>query len=214
MESVSPLLEPILQQARIKQFPQGQIILYEGDSPAEVYIVKSGYVKVYDIDKMGNEKILSIVKPLDIMPYSFFSGGDILNKWFYQSINDAEIYVLDRETLLRAMREDGTLTLLLVGRFSREVHELLTRISSMGKSRTVSRLTALLKYFVVCIDTPKDAVWWQLPFPVNQQFLADITGMTRESCAAAMKILTTKGIVRFPKLSIMEINTEKLSRLS
>lgn len=210
MDSINPTLELILERTRVKTYPQGQIVIYEGDSPSEVYIVKSGYLKVYDVDKDGNEKVLSIVKPNDVIPYSFFSGGRIPNKWFYQSLCDAEIYVLNRDTLKHAMQADADITLSLVSSFSKEVHELLTRLSSMGKSKTQSKLISVMKYFVVCLETDSTKKWWQVPFPVNHQFLADITGMTRESCAIAMKELTLSKLVRTPKVNLLEINTSKI----
>ncbi len=213
MELPNPVLETILQEARLKQYPQGQIVLYEGDSPLEVYIVKSGYIKVYDVDAMGNEKALSIVKPGDVMPYSFFSGDDIPNKWFYQALCDADTYVLERETLMRAMAADTNLTLSLVNGFSMEVHEILTRLSSLGKSRAQAKLIALLKYFVVCVGDGHTPKWWRVPFPVNQQFLADLTGMTRETCAMAVKELAGNNIIRTPKINLLEINTVKLDTL-
>ncbi len=210
MELSNPVLEAILQEARLKQYPQGQIVLYEGDSPVEVYIVKSGYVKVYDVDTMGNEKALSIVKPGDIMPYAFFSGNSIPNKWFYQALRDADIYVLERDKLMQAMQGDTELVLSLVSGFSKEVHEILTRLSSLGKSRAQAKLIALLKYLVVCVGTNKTPKWWRVPFPVNQQFLADLTGMTRETCATVIKELVAQGVVRTPKINLLEINTIKL----
>lgn len=213
MELPNSTLENIVQNARVKQYPQGQIVLYEGDSPVEAYIVKSGYIKVYDVDAMGNEKALSIVKPGDVMPYSFFSGSDIPNKWFYQALCDADIYVLERDTLYQAMQGDSELMLLLVHGFSKEVHEILTRLSSLGKSRAQAKLIALLKYFVACVGDGHIPKWWRVPFPVNQQFLADLTGMTRETCAMAVKEFASEGIIRTPKINLLEINTVKLHTL-
>lgn len=213
MELPNAVLETILHDARVKQYPQGQIVLYEGDSPVEVYIVKSGYVKVYDVDAQGNEKALSIVKPGDIMPYAFFSGKGVLNKWFYQALCDTDIYVLERETLIKAMYTDTDLILSIVSGFSKEVHEILTRLSSLGKSRAQAKLIALMKYFVVCVGKNKTPKWWRVPFPVNQQFLADLTGMTRETCATSMKELLNQGVVRAPKVNLLEINTVKLQDL-
>ena len=206
-------LQSLLKNARIKQYPQGQIILYVHDSPVEVYIVKSGYVKVYDIDSAGNEKALSIIKPGDVMPYAFFSGHNITNKWFYQSLCDAGIYVLDREELLQAMYADSSLLFTFVEGCSQEVHEILTRLSSLGKSRAQAKLIALMKYFVVCVGGPKVPKWWRVPFPVNQQFLADLTGMTRESCGACLKEFVAQGVVRTPKINLLEINTQKIQEM-
>lgn len=204
-------LDLILKKARLKTFPQGQILIYEGDPPGDVYFIKKGYVKVYDIDKDGHEKILSIVKPQNIMPYSFFSGTQVSNKWFYETLCDSELYVMNGEELSRLMEKNGSITLSLVSSFSQEVHELLTRLSSLGKSKSHAKLVSLMRYFIVCLEEEVSTKkWWKVPFPVNHQFLADITGMTRESCALTMKDLSAHNVVRYSKSSILEINRKKV----
>lgn len=211
MPNTNSSLDSILKKSRIKTYPQGQIVIYEGDPPSEVYLVKKGYVKVYDLDKDGNEKILSIVKPGNVMPYSFFSGEDITNKWFYQTLCDAQVYVLDGDNLRSLMKQDGALTLSLVKSFSQEVHELLTRLSSMGKSKSHSRIISVMRYFAVCLDGEESTKkWWKVPFPINHQFLADFTGMARESCALIMKDLAKNNIVKYSKSNTLEINKNKI----
>lgn len=212
MENMHNRLLDLYQNARLKLYPQDQIVIYAGDPPIEVYIIKTGYIKVYDIDGDGNEKILSIVKPGDIMPYAFYSGSDVPNRWFYQSISDAEVYVMNRDELLAKLKNDAEIMFALVNNFSLEVHELLTRISSLGKSNIHDKILALMRYLVVCIGKDNTKRWWRVPFPVNQQLLADITGMTRESCSTAIKELVNDELIRQPKINVLEINTVNLMK--
>lgn len=214
MQTASSLLNTVLEQARVKNYPQGQIVIYRGDPCLEVYIVKEGYIKVYDIDEAGNEKILSIVKPGDVLPYSFFSGVDVPNQWFYQTLVDTDIYVAERQTLLNAMSANNGLMIALVNNFSIEAHHLLGRLSSLGKTRTQSKILALLKYLLVSLKYDQNTRWFKVPFPINQQFIADMTGVTRESCTVAMKDLAGSGIVRIKKTNVLEINASKMSSLA
>ncbi|MEO5949753.1 MAG: cyclic nucleotide-binding domain-containing protein, partial [Candidatus Saccharimonas sp.] len=63
------ILQRALRDARVKQVPSGQILFYEDDIPQEVYILKEGIVKIYDIDDQGNEKILHLVKAPAVIPF-------------------------------------------------------------------------------------------------------------------------------------------------
>lgn len=185
-------------------------MLYEGDTLFDVFILKSGIIKIYDIDEQGNEKILHLVKPQAIIPFVFFSGGKESIKWFYAALTDCEICVLPFDILMRRMRENNDLAIQLMNWFSLEVHELLVRLSSLGKTNTQDKLLAALRFLSIHHATQRHSGWWRVSFPVNHQLLADMTGVTRESTAMIMKEFREQHIIRNPRQTILEINLEKL----
>lgn len=205
-----PQLQKLLQSARQKHFPRGQIILYEGDIPAEVYVLKNGVVKLYDIDDQGNEKILHIVSAPVLLPFAFFSGGTDPVRWFYTAITDCDAYVLPEPKLMHAVRSDGALAVALMNAFSTDVHELLTRLSSLEKTNARGKLLAALKFLAVRLAKERRSGWWRVSFPVSHQLLADMSGITRESTAVVMKELQDEKIIRNPRITILEINKSKL----
>ena len=77
-KSLPPLLQKALGSARVKQVPGGQIVLYEGDLPQEVFILKSGIVKLHDIDDKGNEKLLHLVKSPAVIPFAFLDRKSVV----------------------------------------------------------------------------------------------------------------------------------------
>ncbi len=209
-----PILSGAFRDSRDKHFPKGQIILYQGDTPPEVMALKTGIVKVYDIDEQGNEKILHLLKPWGILPLAFFSGNNRPVRWFYAALTDCDVAVLPVEMLTTEMQSNSELALHLMHWFSREVHELLVRLSSMGKTNTRDKLVAALKFLAVNHATQRHSGWWRVTFPINQQLLADLTGMTRESAATAIKTLQDEKLVRHPRLTILEINLDGLVQAS
>ena len=208
-----PLLSELLKNARIKHFPRGQILLYEGDTVPEVFILKKGVVKLHDIDAQGNEKILHVVGPPGILPLAFISGPNITTRWFYTALSDCDAYVLPEEVLRKAAVENGKLGMHLTTWFSNEVHELLERLSSLGKTNARDKLIAALRYLAVCHSKQRVNGWYRVTFPVSHQLLADMVGITRESAATVMKELQDEKIVRNPKLTLLEIDFKKLTKL-
>jgi CRP-like cAMP-binding protein len=112
-----------------------------------------------------------------------------------------------------AIQENPELAQTLMNGFSREVHELLVHLSSLGKTNTKGKLIAALKFLQVCHASQRRTGWWRINFSVNHQLLADLSGITRESAAMVMKDLQTKKVVRHPRLTILEINREHLLEL-
>ena len=204
------LLEVMCRKARSKQFPKGQIIVYQGDTPLEALVLTTGIVKIYDIDEQGNEKILHLLKPWSIIPFAFFSGDHQAVRWFYAALTDCEVSVIPFEKLSGQMQRHSEFAIELMNWFSREVHELLVRLSSMNKTNTRDKMLAALKFLAVHEAVKRRSGWWRVSFPVNQQLMADLTGMTRESAATILKSLQDEKIIRHPRMTILEIDFDAL----
>lgn len=205
-----PRLKELIQNARIKHLPKGQIVFYQDDVPREVYLLKQGIIKVHNIDDQGNEKILHLLKPPALAPLAIFSGTGVATRWFYTALTDCEAYVITTATLYELMNDDIETTVYLMNWFSREVHELLTRLDSLSKTNVNDKLVAVLKFLAVHHSTKRPQGWLRVNFPVSHQLLADIIGVTRESAATSMKELADAEVVRNPRLTTLEIHFERL----
>ena len=211
MDSVPPLFASILDSARLRHVPRGQIIIYAGDDSSEISVLKNGLIKINDIDDQGNEKVLHILKPLAVLPLGF--AGHKESDWFYTTLIDSDIYSLPRLQLEQAIESDPEVAAHLMRWSARETHELLVRLSSLGKSNTRDKLIAALKFLAVYHATERRSGWRRVVFPVSHQLLADMVGVTRESTTLAMKELQDEHIVRYPRLTILEIDFPKLVHL-
>jgi CRP-like cAMP-binding protein len=205
-----PALRKLLEGARLKYAQKGQVLLYAGDQPIEVLLIKEGVVKLNSIDEQGNEKILHLLRTPMIVPLAFFSRPEIATRWYYTTLTDCELYVLRREELEHLMETDAWTMRFLINNFSEEVHEILTRLDSLGKSDGSSKLVIALRYLGVCHGVKARGGWWRIPFPVNHQLLADMIGVSRETVSLTMKILSDDKIVRNPRLAQLEINLERM----
>lgn len=199
--------------ARLRNYPKGQIILYEGDVPSDLYIIKSGVIKVHDIDNHGNEKILHIIKAPAMFPMVFFLGGSDQTKSFYTTITDAEVYVLPKSIVKEKMQANSELAIHVMHWFSREIHEVMVRLSSLEKTNTRDKLIAALKFLGVHHAIELKDKWRRVEFPVSHQLLADMIGVTRESTTMIMKELHNEKIIRNPRLAQLEIRFAKLIEL-
>jgi CRP/FNR family transcriptional regulator, anaerobic regulatory protein len=211
MQKMPTPLRELLNTAHIKQIPKGQILFYAEDVPLEVLIVKEGIVKIHSIDDNGNEKVLHLVGVGAVLPLAFFSGENVATHWFYTTLTDCEVHTLSRASLQDVMREHSEVAVFLMNWFSSEVHELLVRLDSLGKTNVQDKLRAVLMFLAVRHGVKKRGGWYRVSFPVNHQLLADMIGMTRESTAMAMKEFADEKIIRNPRLAVLEMHTERLT---
>lgn len=203
-------LRKLLEQSRVKRFPKDQIIIYEGDQPAEAAIIKSGVVKLYDIDAQGNEKILQIVSESTVIPLAFFSGAHTATRWSYATITDCEAYILEQDKLRALMHTDPETADYLIQHFSEEVHELLVHLNSLSKTLTAEKVISVLRFLVVHHTTERPHGWHRVNFPISHQLVASIAGITRESTSSILKQLADARIIRNPKLALLEIHRKRL----
>ena len=212
MSAPSPI-DSLLTRAVVRHYPKGQIILYEGEHPTSAFVVKSGAVKIYDIDEDGNEKILHIVKSKGIFPMIFLFGSAGQTNTFYTTVADSELYVLTRSDFEEELAKEPQLVRYCLRWFADEVQEMLRRMSSLEKTSTRAKLLATLAYLSRQHCDPPKAGWQRVLFPVSHQLLADMIGVTRESTTMVMKELHKEKIVRTPKLGALDINKLLINNL-
>jgi CRP-like cAMP-binding protein len=120
------------------------------------------------------------------------------------------VYVIPQTELREMVRANWQLSEALTSTFSYDVHELLVRLSSLGKSNARDKVIAALKFLLVCHASERRTGWWRVNFAVSHQLIADLCGITRESTALVMKDLQTEEIVRNPRITILEIQKDRL----
>jgi len=196
--------------ARIKRYPKHQMLLYGGDTVTDLYVLKKGVAKMYDIDQKGNEKILHILKPPCIMPLTAFGKSGQTNEWFYGAITDCEVYAVSYREAERRVAADGKLAAYLMRHITSEMHELLVRLSSLGKSDAHGKLAQVLTFLATRHTSEPHGGWRRVTFPVGHQLLADMIGMTRESTALSLKRLREHQIIRYPRATQLEIHFNHL----
>jgi len=202
-------LKKALSDTRVRQIPKGQIIIYEGDPTVEVYVIKSGVIKLHHPNGQG-DKVLHLLKFPAVLPLAYFSGGNKATRWTYTALTDCELYVFRVEVLRELMLGDAQTVRYLVNHFSEDVHEVLVRLESLGKSDMNAKLGSALRYLAAVHGKKWRGAWVRIPFTVTNQLLADMIGVTRESASTAMKTLADKNIARYPRFAQLEINVNNL----
>src|SRR5690625_2823926 len=69
-------MEPILELAKQRMYPNGSHIFMQGDRLTNVYFIHQGKVKIYRTDLQGNEQIVNVLQPSDMFPHQGFFRQD------------------------------------------------------------------------------------------------------------------------------------------
>lgn len=159
----NPVLAPLLDEARVRTYDKGQIILYPDDQTLQLFLIKKGAVIMYDIDDQGNQKVIHIFASPALFPMVSFTFEAATSAWFYGALTKTEVYVLPYLELKNRLEGvDSTGYNLLLRQLLMEVHELVVRITSMTKTNSLGKLVAALKFLAVHHSRPKPGGWGRL----------------------------------------------------
>ncbi len=194
-------------------YEAGQVVVYHGDKPDHVMFIKSGAVKFYDTDVDGNEKILHIGSTGSFFPLFFpLEDKDAVDA-FYATITKTEVIMVPLSEFRDHIRASADYSFQVLRWYVQEVDHIVLRLKSMEKSSAKQRL--LHAFYYLCSEHAVHKVnstWCKVNFPLTQQILADLTGLTRETVNVTLKDTDIQRLVK-TKHQVYEINEAKVRAL-
>ncbi|PID32129.1 hypothetical protein CR970_02170 [Candidatus Saccharibacteria bacterium] len=202
------VLEPVLTDAPQRVFKTKTIIMHQGEAKLNAYAVIRGLVKVYTISAQGNEQVVTFHGPGDVFPSSWIFDTAPGALFFYQTCLETEVYCLDRETFLQKVYESPQRTQALLDHFARRYTADTVRINALQQPRAREKLLYTLFYLCQRYNT-SGSPNLEIPFPLTQQLLGGLVGLTRETTATELNKLRRLGVITYDKQHY-GINAKKL----
>lgn len=198
--------------ALVRRYDKGQIICYDGDQPQYVFFVAKGHVRYYDIDSEGNEKILHIVGPDNLFPMLFAFGVTDQVSGFYASLEKVEVVAVPLKDFNELRQHDVEFANDLTYWFLTEINHLVYRIASLQKTDAHDKVLHALGYLAAVYGHRVNG-WQRLDFPITQQFIADLTGLARETVSNTMHELEEQKLVKPRKTHLLDIKSTAVVKL-
>ena len=194
-----------------RTYESGQIIIYDGDAPNLVRFIKSGAVKFYDTDAEGKEKIMHIGGEGSIFPLFYsFEGKDSVNG-FYATITKTEVISVSLVDFQQKLKKSPDYAFRTLQWYAEEMDHIVSRLKSLEKSSAKQKILQALYYLSDqhSTKTTNQTKWYVINFPLTQQTLADMTGLTRETVNITLKEPELLKVVR-KRHQLFEIDYEKV----
>lgn len=198
--------------ATARTYDAGQIILYDGDQPNNIMIVKRGAIKFFDNDSDGNEKILHIGGKGSIAPLFYPFEDKPAVDAFYAALTKTEVLLVSLEDFRAKLRSSAEYTYNVLRWYAEEMDHIVLRLKSLERSSAKQKILQALLYLADQHATKEtaDKTWCRISFPVTQQILADLTGLTRETVNIALKDTESSKYVRSNTRQRFEVNKAKI----
>ncbi|HLP41829.1 MAG TPA: Crp/Fnr family transcriptional regulator [Fibrobacteria bacterium] len=207
-------LDTISQMGIEKPYRKGDIILMEDDqSNQSFFLIVKGEVKVVLTAEDGREAILASLKEGDFFGEMALLDGEPRSATV-RAVEDSRLFTIRREDFLAAIRKQPDLALTLLGEMSLRLRKSNRQISSLALMSVYGRVATTLlqlmeergirtrtkdgKSIIVVKDRP------------TQQFMADMSGTTRETVSRVLNYFQKKGYIVLDGKDLLILQEEEL----
>lgn len=195
--------------ARLRSVKKDQVILYQGEASAEVYVVTKGAVKAYTVLDNGSEAVVAIYGPGDYFPINFNYEKANVSLFFHETMNDGEIIAYNSIEFmdLPASDEEASKDL------SKIYVSSLLQINALIQTDAHKKLAHTLRYlgmrFGIAMPA-KDLT--KIDIKLTQQDIAELCNMSRETTNLELTKLKQKNAV-MERAKYYVVNLNIISRI-
>lgn len=212
--SVEKTIEDFFSHYRTRKYAKGQILIFNGDTPEDMFQILSGRVKQYDVNYHGDEIILNVFKSPAFFPMSM-AINKAPNPYTYEAETDIEIRQVPAQEVIVFLKENPDVLFDLLSRVYRGVDGLLAKMVHLMSGSAKARL--MYELLVACrrFGTQQDDGSYVLA--MHETDLGSRAGLSRETVSREMRKLEkevllslTPGRICISDLSVFE---KKLSSI-
>ena len=181
--------QDILSHSAISTFDRGQTIFLQGETAKAVFIVMSGWVKLYRITPNGSEAIVGVFTKGRSFGEAVAFRGDTYPV-SAEAVTQCTLLRIEASDYLRKIRETPEAAIALLSATFAHLHNLVEQVEAL-KSRTgAQRVAEFLCELSDCEDGACEVV-----LPYDKVLIAGRLGMKPESLSRAFAKLKKEGVV-------------------
>jgi CRP/FNR family transcriptional regulator len=210
-ESERDALVNLFHQGTRQEFRKGEFVVRPGGPPQGVFYILSGLVKAYDITKYGEENLLIIRKPGDVLCLTWAITGEDRGI-LYSALSSASLMMISRDQLNDYLRADPSAALplldMLMDMYRMHSRRILNLEYRTVRERLVSFLLTTAERFGK--ETKEGLV---LEVPLRHQDIASSISATRETTGRELTAMERLGWLKNSHSIIVLSDLEKLRKV-
>ncbi|MCL4465997.1 MAG: Crp/Fnr family transcriptional regulator [Chloroflexi bacterium] len=194
----------------IREYGKGELVALEGEPCRGLCLVRAGRVRVFKTSPDGRTQVLSMAGPgesFNEVP-NFDSGP---NPASVEALEPTTIFLLHRETVLRAVERYPSVALAMLNVFARRLRHLTGVVEDLSFRHVTSRLAKVLLQYAA--EPAPGRGESGLTQRLTQQEMAAIVGTAREMVGRSLKALEAQGALRVERNRIIILNRDLLERI-
>jgi CRP/FNR family cyclic AMP-dependent transcriptional regulator len=212
-ESQQNALVNLFHQGTKLTYKKGEFVIRPGETPSGVFYIKSGLVKAYDITKYGEENLLIIRKPDEILGLTWAITGQNRNI-IYATLAPTELFQITRDQFVNFLRTTPEAALplidMVVDMYRLHSERIITLEYRSVRERLISFLLSTAKRFGEEDEELDDSAAVVLQVPLKHQDIASSISATRETTSRELAYLERQGLISRDQSIVTLLDIAKL----
>lgn len=180
-----------------RTYTAGSIILYQGEVPRSVQLLREGVVRVFAISDQGDEQTVTYHTAGEFFPTSWLFNQAPGSLFFYEATTDCQVSAMSREAFFEGLYAMPEATRELVHYFATSYAALLIRVAALEQPKARQKLLYTLYYLCKRYGRPVGPRRIRISLALTHQHLAGLVGLTRETTAIEMNRLRKEKILTY-----------------
>ena len=185
-------------EAAYKSFGAGEMILYQGELPRAVFVLKSGLAKMYSISAGGEERIVDFLVSGEVLASSWVFGSANSTIYYYQAIEDCIVYEVPKADFLTYVYTEKA-AIAMIDRATSQYTASLIRITALEQARARDKILFTFYYLLQRFGKEIVPGWYTIQLSLTHQMIADLVGLTRETTAVELNSIKKTKVLSYKR---------------
>lgn len=185
----------------LKKYKKGQVLFEPNDDFGGVYFVKTGYLRVYNVNKEGKESSVQLFKPLYYLSLISAKTG-IKSRHFIETMTPVEAWMVPKAEFEKHMAQEPELYEDVCNALMEKFLDMTSYISQLVSGDANTKVAGLIYSMAEEFGSEKDKKV-TIKFKITHKLIASLTGLTRETVTLQMLKLEKEGLIDNDKRQIV-----------
>lgn len=191
METFAQLME----RCPSETFAKGQTLILKDATPKSVYVIRSGIVRAYTINREGAERLVAIHTKDEAIPVGFAFGLTAASPYFYEAYTKCRIHLLPRAAFVQYLRSDSEALYQWRVQSEAQLMATFSRVDALEQPHAGDKIAFMIFYMATQLGVRLRPYKTRFQLSVTQQEIADSLGLTRETAGVELKKLELKHLI-------------------
>jgi CRP/FNR family transcriptional regulator len=205
---VEKKLTAFFEKHRLAYYKKGELLFRPGDDFANIYFIKSGYVRLFINDEDGKEITINAFKPVFYLSLNY-ALGEGENRYFFEALTDVEMWKAPKQEVIEFIKEDKEILGFLTERLLKITEELMRHVEVAISGDAYSKVAALI-ISLAKSSGKKTGNKIELEFTTTHRLIASLTGLSRETASIQIKKLEREGYINQNRSLLLVNDCEKM----
>lgn len=194
-------------------YPSGQIFHSPNEYGEQLFVLRSGRVRIYKLSPEGRALTLAVLEPLTI-----FGEMTLVGQWmhdsFAEAMSECVIGIIGRDTLRQILATYPEVALAFMELMGQRLRAMENKLADIAFKNVPQRLATVLLNLAGVPSGQTSADYPPTVVRYTHQQLAEMIGSYRETVTKAIGEFREAGLIRIAEEAISLTDLEQLQRLA